>query len=102
IEPVLDLTYQYILYYQRDFQDPILREIMGEEAAAKAVTYLANPEIREFLACTPVKFKSEGMTQVSQRVREVERIMAFMQLVGNAAKAVPQLAGIVNWQELLM
>jgi hypothetical protein len=101
IEPILDLTYVYMLNYLRDFSDPMMEEIVGKEAMIHAATYLSNPEMRKFLSSNPVKFKSFGMFSVTQRQKELEKVMAFLNVVGNTAKVIPQLLTTINFKGIL-
>jgi hypothetical protein len=101
IEPMLDLTYVYLLNYLRDFNDPTLKEVVGDEALIHMAAYLSNKEMRQFLSSNPVKFKSFGMYSVTQRQKELEKVMAFLNVVGSTAKVIPQLLQTVNFKGIL-
>lgn len=101
IEPMLEKLYGYILHYHRDFSDPLLIELMGEEAALTAQSLMADPSFRDFMLSAPIKFTASGMSTASQRFQELEKIFTFMTVVGNAAKAMPQVLAMVNVPELL-
>ena len=101
LEKVLEKTYEYCCHYQRDFSDPVLIEIMGKEAAAKAQLMMQNPDDKRFFLGFPFKFKASGVTQVSMRMKELEKIMSFINLVGNLAKGMPDIVKMVKIQKLL-
>lgn len=101
IDPTLLLTYKYSLHYQRDFTDPLLLEVLGPEAAAKAQIMLADPEMREFLISNPMKFMAGGMSEVTNRMRELDKVMAFINLIGNVGKVVPAIFTKVNLGSLM-
>ena len=96
INKVLERTYEYSLHYQRDFTDPAMAEILGAENAGRAQSMMDDPEIREYMLASPMKFRAGGLSEIANRAKELEKIMAFMALVGNMAKAVPQILQTVN------
>ncbi|MFA5936682.1 MAG: hypothetical protein WC822_02275 [Candidatus Paceibacterota bacterium] len=99
--PALEKTYEYALHYQRDFSDPMILELIGPEAAAKAQLMLADPESRKFLLEQPIKFKADGISAMAERMKNLEKVMAFINLIGNVAKAVPEVVQRVNVQNML-
>jgi hypothetical protein len=101
IEPVLNKIYTNVIHYQRDFSDPLLVEILGEEAAAKAAVIMQDPELREFMLSSPLKFMSRGLSTMADRMKELDKVMGFINLVGNVAKGVPQIIQRVNLDKLL-
>lgn len=102
IVPSVQKTIQYMVEYQRDFRnDPIVVETIGPEAAIKADMMLADPEIREFLLSMPLKIKAFGISVIAERMKELDKIMGFINLIGNLAKAVPGIVGRVNIETML-
>lgn len=101
MEPLLDKVYDYIIAYQRDMSDPVLTDLLGDEAATQAQIYLSRKDYREYLEYAPIKFQVDGMSRIAQRMKELDKVMAFINLLGNSAKAIPQLLQTVNWRELL-
>lgn len=101
IEPMLDKVYDYVIAYQRDLGDPVLTDILGDEAATQAQIYLNNNDYRKYLEYAPIKFQADGMSRIAQRMKELDKVMAFINLIGNAAKSIPQLMQMVNFRELI-
>ena len=81
--------------------DPVLTDLLGSEASAQAQIYLNNPDYREYLEYAPIKFQADGMSRIAQRMHELDKVMAFINLLGNAGKAIPQILQQVNWRELI-
>lgn len=96
VEPCIDLTYKYAVAYQHDFTDPMLVELIGSDAAAKAQILLQDPDMRNFLLTSPLKFTARGMSGIAQKARELEKVMAFINLIGNVGKVVPGIFASVN------
>jgi hypothetical protein len=74
---------------------------MGEEAATQAQIYLNKKEYREYLEYAPIKFQADGMSRVAGRMKEMDKVMAWINLLANAGKAIPQILQQVNWREIL-
>lgn len=101
LEPCLDKVYDYIVAYQREFNDPGLMDLLGDDAAAQAQIYLNNKDYREYLEYAPIEFQADGMSRMADRMKELDKVMAFINLLGNSAKAIPQILQQVNWRELI-
>lgn len=100
-QQLLPKVYDYIIAYQRELGDPVLTDLLGEEAATQAQIYLNNKDYREYLEYAPVTFQADGMSRIASRMKELDKVMAFINLLGNSAKAIPQILQQVNWRELL-
>jgi hypothetical protein len=101
LEPMLEKVYDYVIAYQRELSDPVLIDLLGEEAATQAQIYLNRKDYREYLEYAPITFQADGMSRIAQRMKELDKVMAFINLLGNSAKAIPQILQQVNWRELL-
>jgi hypothetical protein len=101
LEVALGKVYDYVIAYQRDMSDPMLTDLLGDEAATQAQIYLNNKAYRDYLQYAPVSFQADGMSRVADRMRDLDKVMAFINLLGNSAKAIPQILQQVQWRELL-
>jgi hypothetical protein len=101
IEPMLSKVYDYVIAYQRELGDPAMVDLMGEDAATEATLYLNKKEYREYLQYAPITFQADGMSRIASRMKELDKVMAFINLLGNSAKAIPQILQTVNWRELI-
>ena len=87
IEEVLMKTYKYTLHYQKDFSSPLMQEILGPEMALKTEAIMNDKDVRKFLQEAPLKFQATGLSEMANRFKELDKIMSFINLVGNLAKA---------------
>lgn len=91
IEPSIVKSYQYMIHYQRHFDTPLMMEILGPEAAQEAQLMMQDRDVRDFFKEAPIKHKAHGISSMMSRMKDLDKIMAFINLVGNFAKADPSI-----------
>ena len=95
LEPILEMTYQVILQHMNDFEDPRVREILGEDV--QAILDLSDADRLELLYGN-FRFRARGMSVVLGKAQELLKIMQFMKLAADS----PMMSQQVKWDAMLM